>query len=77
MSDSDTLPADIEEAATSAVSSLIPAKSKMLDDQAFERFHKWCLEKHISNEADEKVCWLTLSICRSGINVQAFGPIIL
>lgn len=44
-SDSDRVPSDIEEAAQSAISTVIPQKSKAVYDLAYEKFEKWLEEK--------------------------------
>lgn len=55
MSDSEDLPSDIENAATSAVSSLLPEKSKRKYEQVYERFIRWCNQKGVKNETSDKV----------------------
>ena len=53
-SDSDSVPSDIEAAAQSALSTVIPQKSKALYDLAYEKFEKWLEEKKIKH-INEKV----------------------
>jgi tRNA 2-selenouridine synthase SelU len=55
MSDCESIPSDIEEAATTVVSSLLPEKSKIKYEQAYGRLCEWCDQKKIKNEASEKV----------------------
>lgn len=55
MSDSESLPSDIEEAATNAASCLVPVKSKEKYEMAFQRFSSWCDEKNVKNITHEKV----------------------
>lgn len=55
MSESESLPSDIEEAAANAVSSLLPDKSKNKYEKFYKRFSEWCESKKIKNEAKEKV----------------------
>jgi hypothetical protein len=52
LSDSDSFASDIEEAATSAVSSLLPGKSRIKYEH--ERFVRWCNQKGDKNETNEK-----------------------
>ncbi|KAJ8912394.1 hypothetical protein NQ315_013460 [Exocentrus adspersus] len=55
MSDSEDLPSDIEEAATSAVSTLLPSKSKDKYKKIYNRFTSWCEKKNLKNHLQEKV----------------------
>ena len=55
MSDSDSLPSDIEIAATSAISTLLPRQSKEKYEKTFNIFITWCSEKNIKNICNEKV----------------------
>ena len=48
------LPSDIEEAAESALSTVIPQKSKAKYDLAYDKFEKWCQEKKLKH-VNEKV----------------------
>lgn len=56
MSDSDSggLPSDVEEAAQSALSTVIPQRSKARYDLAYEKFGKWLEDKKIKR-INEKV----------------------
>jgi hypothetical protein len=53
-SDSDDIPSDVEEAAQSAISSVIPNKSKAKYDLAYEKLEKWCEGKNIKH-INEKI----------------------
>ncbi|KAJ3625554.1 hypothetical protein MTP99_016119 [Tenebrio molitor] len=53
-SDSDDIPSDVEEAAQSAISSVIPNKSKAKYDLAYEKLEKWCEGKN-KNHINEKI----------------------
>jgi integrase len=53
-SDSDDIPSDVEEAAQSAISSIIPNKSKAKYDLAYEKLEKWCEGKNIKH-INEKI----------------------
>lgn len=53
-SDSDNVPSDIEAAAQSALSAVIPQKSRALYDLAYGKFEKWLEEKKIKH-INEKV----------------------
>lgn len=55
MSDCDTLPSDVEDAAANAVSTLTCGMSKHLYEQIYECQNQWCAAKKIKNEANEKV----------------------
>ena len=55
MSDSESLPSDIEEEALKAISGLLPEKSKSKYEMAYAKYEKWCTEKEIRNLANEKV----------------------
>lgn len=55
MSESESLPSDIEEEALKTISNLIPEKSKSKYEIAYGRYEKWCTEKKIINNANEKV----------------------
>lgn len=55
MSDPESVPSDIEEAATNVVSSLLPEKSRVKYEKAYKRFGEWCEEKKVKNTANEKV----------------------
>lgn len=55
MSDSESdVPSDIEEAAQSALSTIIPKKSKSKYDLAYVKFSSWCEQKRITH-LNEKV----------------------
>ena len=58
MSDSESLPSDIEELATQVVSTLLPEKSKIKYEQAYERLRKWCDEKKIKNIIDDIILFM-------------------
>ena len=55
MSDDESLPSDIEEQASKAISGLLPEKSKSKYEIAYAKYDKWCTEKKIRNLANEKV----------------------
>ena len=53
MSVSESVPLDIEEAATSVLSALLPAKLKY--EKTYEWYLKWCNEKKVQNVTSVKV----------------------
>lgn len=55
MSDSESLPSDIEEQALKAISGLLPEKSKSKYEMAYAKYEKWCTEKETRSLANEKV----------------------
>ncbi|KAJ8911552.1 hypothetical protein NQ315_012805 [Exocentrus adspersus] len=54
MSDSEDFPSDIEEATTSAVSTLLPSKFKGKYEKMYNRFTSWCENKDLKNHLQEK-----------------------
>ena len=67
MSDSDNLPSDIEIAATSAISALLPVQSKGKYEKTFDIFLKWCNEKSIINKCD--LCFVYYKFMTIGIHL--------
>jgi hypothetical protein len=78
-SDSDDIPSDVEEAARSAISSVIPNKSKAKYDLAYEKLEKWCEGKNIKH-INEKILlayfegkntlWTLYSMLRSELSLK-------
>ena len=55
MSDSESIPSDIEEEAFRAISGLLPARSKQKYEYTYSKYEKWCTEKKVHNYGNEKV----------------------
>lgn len=84
LSDSDT-PPEVTEAATAAVSSLLPAKSRLQYEKTYNEFRKWCATKNVvkvsekvllayleerSTKVRPPTLWSAFSMLKATLNVK-------
>lgn len=55
MSESESIPSDIEAEACKAISGLLPEKSKKKYEYTYSKYKEWCTEKNVQHPGNEKV----------------------